>query len=111
VVLGVVCAAAGCTSYYRVHDPTTGKDYYTTDVKQERGGAATLKDAKTGRQVTVQNSEVEKVSEEKYKQGLYAQPSQMPANMSTPSQPQSSAPPSGQPADANKTASGSSNPF
>lgn len=106
LVLGVICTAAGCTTYYKVHDPTTGKDYFTTEVKQERGGAATLKDDKTGRQVTVQNSEVEKVSEEQYKQGIYSQPTPMPAN-TTPPQPQSSA----QPADANKTPTASGNPF
>src|SRR4051812_25201701 len=79
LVLGAICAVTGCTSYYRVHDPSTGKDYYTTDVKQERGGAASLKDSRTGRQVTVQNSETEKISEEEFNTGRYSQPAPAPA--------------------------------
>ena len=77
LALGVLCTVAGCTTYYKVHDPTTGKDYFTTDVQQERGGAAVLTDGKTGRKVTVQNSEVEKITKEEYEQGKYAQPSPM----------------------------------
>ena len=61
---------SGCTSYYRVLDPTTDKVYYTTEVNELRGGAVKLKDAKTQRTVTVTNSEVEKISEKEYKQGL-----------------------------------------
>lgn len=60
-------------SYYRVTDPTTDKVYYTTDVKELSGGAVKLKDAKTQRTVTVINSEIEKISEDEYKHGLYSE--------------------------------------
>jgi len=109
LVLAAICAAAGCTSYYRVHDPSTGKDYYTTDVKQERGGAATLKDSRTGRQVTVQNSETEKISEEEFNTGRYTQPAAAPAPAPQ-AQPGASTqtPP---PANGTSTAGAPANPF
>jgi hypothetical protein len=109
LVLGAICTAAGCTSYYRVHDPTTGKDYYTTDVKQERGGAATLKDSRTGNQVTVQNSETEKISEEEFNTGRYTQPTPKPAPTAA-AQP-GSATQTPAPANGTSTAGAPANPF
>jgi hypothetical protein len=64
----------GCASYYRVHDPTTGKTYYTTELKRQDNGATTLKDAKTGSVVTIQNSEVSQISKEDFDAGQSAQP-------------------------------------
>jgi hypothetical protein len=78
LALCVICGAAGCTSYYHVHDPSTGRDYYTTDMKQDRSGSTTLKDARTGNEVTIQNSEVQKISKEQFESAKYAQPA--PAN-------------------------------
>jgi hypothetical protein len=70
-LIGLVLLAAGCTSYYRVSDPTTGKVYYTTELKQD-SGATTLTDARTGDSVTVQNVEVRKISKEDYEAGKSA---------------------------------------
>jgi len=109
LVLGAICAAAGCTSYYRVHDPSTGKDYYTNDVKQERSGAATLKDARTGKQVTVQNSETEQISEEEFNTGRYSQPTPKPAPAPAPQAGSSTQTPS--PANGTSTSGGQPNPF
>jgi hypothetical protein len=67
-------SAAGCTSYYRVTDPTTGREYYTTDLDSKKSGAAKLKDAKTGNTVNLQNSEIAKVSKEEFESGKYAAP-------------------------------------
>ena len=57
----------GCSSYYKVVDPGSGNVYYTTKVKKEAGGAVKLKDAKTGADVTIQNSEVTKVKKDEFK--------------------------------------------
>jgi hypothetical protein len=57
---------AGCTTYYRVTDPSTGKVYYTKDINHRDGGAISLKDAATGDQVTLQSSQVAKVSKEEF---------------------------------------------
>jgi uncharacterized protein YceK len=76
ITLCSLCLAlslSGCTSYYRVTDPTSGKNYYTTEVKDAgRSGAVKVKDAKTGSMVTLQSSEVREISEEEYKAGLAA---------------------------------------
>ncbi len=78
ITLCSLCLAlsiSGCTSYYRVTDPASGKTYYTTEVKETgRSGAVKVMDAKTGSTVTLQSSEVKEISEEEYKAGLAAQP-------------------------------------
>jgi hypothetical protein len=75
--MGILLGVVGCTSYYRVTDPSTNKVYYTTELKQE-GGSTTFKDAKTGDSVTVQNVEVRKVSKEDFEAGKSAPPSTHP---------------------------------
>lgn len=57
----------GCSSYYKVVDPTNGNTYYTNKVKREKGGAVKLKDASTGSEVTIQNSEVTEINKEEFK--------------------------------------------
>ena len=66
VLLAAIGTAAGCTSYYKVPDPSTGKVYYTTEVKDKGGGSVRLKDAATGDEITLQNSQVTKVKKEEY---------------------------------------------
>ena len=58
--------AGGCTSYYRVTDPTTNKVYYTTSLRQMDSGAAVLTDARTGDKVSIQNSQVQKITKEQF---------------------------------------------
>jgi hypothetical protein len=57
---------AGCTSYYRIADPDSGKTYYTTKIDRERGGAVRIDDKATGDHVTLQNSQISKISKEEY---------------------------------------------
>ena len=66
VLLLPLVLSAGCSSYYRVTDPASGNTYYTKDVNKKGGGAVTLKDAATGDKVTLQNSQISKVSKEEY---------------------------------------------
>ena len=63
---GLLLTASGCTTYYRVTDPSSGKVYYTTDIDKRSGGAISLKDAATGDQVTLQNSQISKVNKEEF---------------------------------------------
>ena len=49
-----------------VTDPSTGKVYYTQDVNNRGNGALSFKDAGTGDQVTLQNSQVAKVSKDEF---------------------------------------------
>jgi uncharacterized protein YceK len=95
MVCGLVVTAAGCTSYYRVTDPSSGKAYYTTKVDDVRGGAVKIKDGKTGSTVTLQSSEVKEISEDEYNTGMMAQASAKPVTV----QPVSAQPAAVQPAD------------
>jgi uncharacterized protein YceK len=67
----VACALlAGCASYYRVTEPGSGRQYYTTNVDKERDGSVTFKDSKTKSEVTLQSSEVVEVPKKEYEAGI-----------------------------------------
>lgn len=62
---------SGCSSYYRVTDPASGKTYFTTKINEAgRAGAVKIKDEKTGSTVTLQSSEVKEISADEYEAGL-----------------------------------------
>ena len=65
-------AVLGCGGYYMVKDPASGNVYYTTKIKEERGGAVKFEDKKTQTNVTIQNSEVKKISKKEFKSALEA---------------------------------------
>ena len=64
-LLAIVTLSA-CTTYYKIHDPTTGNDYYTTEYEREDSGGVSFQNDKTGEKVTVQNSEISEVNEGTY---------------------------------------------
>ena len=66
LVSGMVLIVAGCSHYYRVTDPGSGKSYYTQDIHEGRGGAVKIKDDRTRSTVTLQSSEVREISAEEY---------------------------------------------
>lgn len=67
-------AVTGCTNYYRVTDPASGKTYYTTKLDNAgRAGAVKIKDERTGSVVTLQSSEVKEISADEYEAGLKMQ--------------------------------------
>lgn len=72
MLLFALLALAGCGGHhYRVTDTSSGRVYYTRDVDtKRRTGAVDFKDAKTGAKVTLQSSQVEKISKAQYRQGL-----------------------------------------
>jgi hypothetical protein len=80
---GLTMLVAGCSdNHYRVTDPTSGTSYYTTKVSDAgKGGAVKIKDEKTGSTVTLQSSEVKKISEEEYEAGMMAKAPAKPAPM------------------------------
>ena len=63
-VLAIV--TSGCTTYYAITDPRTGKQYYTTDWDTARGGTTRFIDAKSGAIVTIQESEIREISEKEF---------------------------------------------
>jgi hypothetical protein len=68
----VLCLLAGC-SYYRVTDPRTDKVYYTTGLDERKSGAVIITDKKTNKKVTLQDSEIEKISKDAYNVGIFGQ--------------------------------------
>ncbi len=70
IVLASCVVLVGCATYRAVTDPTSGKVYYTTKVKKQRSGVVTFTDARTGAKVTLQSSEIQKISMKEYKQGV-----------------------------------------
>jgi hypothetical protein len=70
VVLAALLGASGCgPTYYKVTDPTSGKIYYTESLEKQKSGGVRLRDAGTGRTVTLQNSEVQTVPKEEFESG------------------------------------------
>lgn len=62
---------AACAGYYKVTDLQNGGTYYTRDVDDEgKAGAIRFKDARTGSVVTLPTSEVRRISEDRYEEGL-----------------------------------------
>ena len=71
---GLMVTAGGCTTYYKVTDPASGQNYYTTKVKDKGAtGAIKFEDQKTGSTVTLQSSQVKEISSEEYKSALKQQ--------------------------------------
>jgi hypothetical protein len=60
-----VLLVGGCASYYKVTDPGSGKVYYTENVNRV-GSATRFKDAGTGAEVTIQNSEIIQVNKDEF---------------------------------------------
>jgi hypothetical protein len=70
--LGCALAATafltGCGSYYMVRDPANGNTYYTSDVDRAGdAGAVRFKDEKTGKIVTIPQSEVKEIDKYEYR--------------------------------------------
>jgi hypothetical protein len=63
-----------CGSYYMVKDPSSEKIYYTQKIKTKKEGAVAFKDALTGSEVTIQNSEVTQIKKDEYKKGITPAP-------------------------------------
>jgi hypothetical protein len=93
LIAAMACLTLGCSShYYRVTDPSSGKNYFTKKVDEAgRAGAVKFKDERTGGNVTLQSSEVKEISEGEYDAGLVAKPasSSQPAPPVAPSVPSS----------------------
>ena len=72
-LLPLLCAPllfSGCSSCYTVSDPTTKKVYYTKKLDHKRSGAVEFKDGMTGQKITIQNSEVKKISHSDYNKAI-----------------------------------------
>jgi len=67
ILLPLAALIIGCaTHYYQVTDPATEKDYYTERVERKQG-SVTFKDANSQRTVTLQASEIIKITKDQFK--------------------------------------------
>jgi hypothetical protein len=59
----------GCMGkgYWMVNDPYTKNVYYTKKLDKLPSGAVAFTDAQTGKEVSIQNSEVQKMTEDEFK--------------------------------------------
>ncbi len=64
VILGLVFLA-GCGGVWMVTDPVSKNVYYTEAIVESRGGIRFI-DAKTGDDVTLQNSQVRKITKDEF---------------------------------------------
>jgi hypothetical protein len=53
-----------------VNDPYTKNVYYTQKIDKLASGAVAFTDGRTGKEVSIQNSEIQKISEEEFKAAL-----------------------------------------
>lgn len=67
-VIAALAFVAGCASYYKVTDPSSGRTFYTEKVDRPKDQTTIMfKDAKTGAEVTLPSSEVLEISSDEYK--------------------------------------------
>ena len=69
----VLLAGCGSGGYFMVREPGSTTPYYTTNISTD-GSALKFKDAKTGSAVTLQSSEVKKISKDEFTQGMTPAP-------------------------------------
>ncbi len=61
----------GCSGHYMVRDPATNNSYFTRDVDHPGfAGAVRFHDERTGSVVTLEESEVTKISPEEYRRNV-----------------------------------------
>ena len=65
----LLAGCGGSSGHFMVRDPGTATPYYTTKIDTDNN-AVKFKDDKTGSAVTLQSSEVKKISKEEYAKGL-----------------------------------------
>ncbi len=68
VVIAGAVLVAGCASYYKVTDPSSGRTFYTEKIDRPKGQTTIMfKDAKTGAEITLPSSEVLEIPSNEYK--------------------------------------------
>ncbi len=65
ILIVLACLMTGC--YYRITNPESGREYYSTDYKDyKESGSIRFRDKRTGKLVTLNSWEVEKLPKEEY---------------------------------------------
>ena len=61
----------GCATHYAITEPISGKNYYTDDIDKEEDGSIKFKDAKSGKEVILNSSEIKSISTEDFNISVY----------------------------------------
>lgn len=83
MLIGLTALLAGCTSYYRVTDQSSGKTYLSTsDSFHVEGGnrVATFRDEVSKTNVTLNHYEYRQMSKDEYDRDLAARQAMMPVS-------------------------------
>jgi hypothetical protein len=68
-LLFVALLTAGCASYYRITDTSTGQVYYTRDFAREPNNVR-FKDSRTGKEMAIPTANVQSIPEDEYRVGV-----------------------------------------
>lgn len=60
LIVGLI-ACGGCVRYFRVTEPNGSREYYTTRIDDQPGGAIKFNDMRTNSRVTLQSSDVKEI--------------------------------------------------
>ena len=70
-LLAAIAAAAGCSSYYHVTEPTSGRTYLTNEFNEDlrrETGVVVFRDAVTGADVSLSDSEVVRIGKHEFRE-------------------------------------------
>lgn len=90
--VGIFVVGCASSSFYRVTDLQSGKEYYTQTVDHLASGAVVVNDSRTNSIITLQNSQVKMISSDEYKAGLATPVSQQAPAAKAPAAVPASAP-------------------
>lgn len=76
----LIAGCASSPSFYRVTDLHSGREYYTQKIDHLASGAVVVKDVRTDSVVTLQSSQVKKISNDEYNAALGASTGQPAAS-------------------------------
>jgi hypothetical protein len=78
LVFGLIMVVTGCSHYYRVTDPASGKTFYATEIHEARGGAVKIKDERTRSTVTLQDLDATLALASRLAEGIQVLPTALP---------------------------------
>ena len=68
MIVGTMALLAGCATYYKVTDPSSGRTFYTEKIDRPKGQTTIMfKDTKSGAEITLPSSEVLEIPSDEYK--------------------------------------------
>ena len=70
LILLLALFTISCGRYYRVRDPHGNRVFYTRSIENKKSGSVRFEDANTGTQITLTQSEVQKITKEEFQKNV-----------------------------------------